>query len=70
MGLLAVKTLQGHGRSAVTAAAILIAMGKADSVENALTKVVQVSTGVGGKGGGENRGSTGGCCKERGGLGV
>lgn len=36
-------TLQGHGRSAVTAAAILMAMGKADTVEDALTKVVKAS---------------------------
>ena len=34
---------QGHGRSAVTAAAILMAMGKADTADEALAKVVKVN---------------------------
>ncbi len=40
--------LQGHGRSAVTAAAILMAMGKADTVEEALARLVKASAEAGG----------------------
>ncbi|KAL4442129.1 hypothetical protein ABPG77_011390 [Micractinium sp. CCAP 211/92] len=36
----------GHGRSAVTAAAILMAMGKADTVEEALARLVKARPGV------------------------
>ncbi|KAL4427938.1 hypothetical protein ABPG75_002027 [Micractinium tetrahymenae] len=36
----------GHGRSAVTAAAILMAMGEADTVEDAMSKVVKARPGV------------------------
>lgn len=34
--------MQGHGRSAVTAAAILMAMGQAGTADEALAKVVKV----------------------------